>query len=175
VAGSEACCRRRYARVPKDRLFLAALDAGQSGVLKRIGAPSDRPMLVVRPHLAVSHEGVSRAQLGDAFRRLFRASARHPPAEVHVKPFYSFRTAQDNAGYTLMYTLKHRQGPDPHDPTDWTTPWPPELRAEYWIWLFEKKNGVRPLRIERGMRGRDRNSPGLPCAANNWAEASAVA
>lgn len=99
-------------------------------------------MWIVRAHLAVRHDGISRDELVEVFGRQWQGAGR-----VHAMAFHDDKLAQENAGRVISYGIKHKFE---HEVGEVSSHWPVVWQAEYWSWLHQMGRGLQPLRISVG-------------------------
>lgn len=99
-------------------------------------------MWIVRAHLAVRHDGISRDELVEVFGRQWQGAGR-----VHAVAFHDDKLAQENAGRVISYGIKSEFK---HDVGEVSSRWPVVWQAEYWSWLHQMGRGLQPLRISVG-------------------------
>lgn len=103
---------------------------------------------VVHVHLAVHAPELSHDELCEAFQRQYPGS----PECVDVQPFHSDKAALDNAANVGSYPAKHTMQ------TTFTRglkeAWPLAWQLLYWGWLHGLGDGLRPLRIRLGPKGK---------------------
>lgn len=105
-------------------------------------ADADGVVWVIRIHLAIRHDGISRDDLQEALSRQWPGTG-----QVHLDPFHEQRSAQDNAGRLLSYSIKHTQQVD----IGFTTErWPVQWQVSYWTWLHQMGRAMQPLRVSVG-------------------------
>lgn len=102
----------------------------------------DGVIWVIRVHLAVRHDGISCDELQEVLCRQWPGIGR-----VHLEPFHEDRSAQDNAGRVLSYSIKHIQQVDMGFVTE---RWPVSWQVSYWTWLHQMGRALQPLRVSLG-------------------------
>jgi hypothetical protein len=97
---------------------------------------------VIRIHLAVRHDGISRYALQTEMSRQWPGADR-----VHLEAFYEYQSAQENAGRVISYSAKNRHQVNVGFITEL---WPISWQVSYWTWLHEMGRALQPLRVSVG-------------------------